>query len=312
MVSRKFSLDACDRPWLPDEGAAEVFGEPQTITAGTLFPPAEAVPVDGGYRVTGRMPFVSLCQSATWFLAPAQILDGDTVRTDAAGIPEPLVVVYPARDAEIIDTWNTLGMRGTGSHDVAVLDVFVPEHRTTMLRPWEEPGSAFTGPLYRCGVMINAPVVAIVNLASAAAALEAALGLALKKTPAYMVNPLRDRSVAQSQLAEARATIEAGRASVMSALENVWAWALDGYKATDGHKISLQLASTYGTQAAATAVALIHAAVGTSGIRKTKAFERHFRDVHTLTQHAFTSTSRYESVGKMMVGFDTDWGFLTL
>ena len=114
-------------PWLPDEGAAEVFGEPQTITAGTLFPPAEAVPVDGGYRVTGRMPFVSLCQSATWFLAPAQILDGDTVRTDAAGIPEPLVVVYPARDAEIIDTWNTLGMRGTGSHDVAVPPVRTAE-----------------------------------------------------------------------------------------------------------------------------------------------------------------------------------------
>ena len=99
-----------------------------------------------------------------------------------------------------------------------------------------------------------------------------------------MTVPLRDRSVAQSQLAEARATIEAGRASVMSALENVWAWALDGYKATGDHKISLQLASTYGTQAAATAVDLIHAAVGTSGIRKTKAFERHFRDVHTLTQ----------------------------
>ena len=79
---------------------------------------------------------------------------------------------------------------------------------------------------------------------------------------------------------------------------------------TEAHRVKLQLAATFGVAAATKAVDLVHRSVGTSGIRRTKPFERYHRDAHTLTQHAFSSASRYESAGKIMVGLESDWPYL--
>ena len=83
----------------------------------------------GGYRVTGRVPFVSNCHDATWYTANARIGEAGPPRQETA--PPALVRVFlPMAAGEIIDTWHVLGMRGTGSQDVAVIDVFVPEALT--------------------------------------------------------------------------------------------------------------------------------------------------------------------------------------
>jgi alkylation response protein AidB-like acyl-CoA dehydrogenase len=115
--------------------------------------------------------------------------------------------------------------------------------------------------------------------------------------------------VAQRQAAEAEATLNAGRALLHETFRRVWELACDGAPITLEHKIQMQLASTHGVACAAKAVDLVHAAAGTSAIRNTNRFQQYFRDVHTVTQHAFVSASRYESVGALMFGAESDWGF---
>jgi alkylation response protein AidB-like acyl-CoA dehydrogenase len=298
--------------WFADEGAAEVFRDANVILGGTLFPPAGAVPVAGGYRVTGRMPFVSGCQSCSWFIAPALVMDGDQPRLNQAGVPVALIVIYSATEATIIDNWETLGMRGTGSHDVAVTDVFVPARRAAPLTPLEKPAKGFEGPLYRYTIWPGVAAVAAVPLGIARAALDEVIALAQGKIPAYTGSKLRERPVAQSQVAQAEALLGAARAYLYESLRDVWDGAVRGERITPTQKVKIQLAASHAVVASAQAVDLVHAAAGTSGIRNEHRLQQHFRDVHVITQHAFASASRYESMGKVLFGLPTDWPFFDL
>jgi alkylation response protein AidB-like acyl-CoA dehydrogenase len=298
-------------PWFEDDGAEDIFGRPDTIFAGSFFPPRRAVPVDGGYSVTGQTPFVSGAYQADWFFGLAQIFDGDTPRLKD-GVPVTLMTVCPASDVVIIDTWRTLGMRGTGSHDVAISDVFVPSRHTAVLAPYEEPGSAYHGPLYKLTIWTAISVAACPALGIARAAIDDLLALAGRKTPSYLTTPLRDRSNVQALIGEAEATLGAGRAYLYEALREVWDKACQGYMIDMPGKMKVQLAATYAVAAAARAVDLVHAAVGTTGIRDEHRFQRHFRDVHTLTQHAYLSAGRYESAGQYFLGVPIEWPFFGL
>jgi len=136
--------------WLPDDGAAEIMSsQPHTITGGSFTPGPRAIPVDGGYRLSGQWPFNSGSHDCHWFLFLPQIMDGDQPRLNDQGRPVQRFMFLPADKATILDTWHTLGMRGTGSHDVVVSDLFIPERHTAQLVPLEKPGAAFQGPLYR-------------------------------------------------------------------------------------------------------------------------------------------------------------------
>jgi alkylation response protein AidB-like acyl-CoA dehydrogenase len=293
--------------WLPDEGAREVFG-PDTIMAGTLSP-LQAVPAAGGYRVTGHIPFISGCHNATWVLAPAQVASSDNAAANDA--PKLRLVFFPRTEAEIVDNWDTLGLRGTGSHDLAVHDIFIPTHRTASFVPRTAPaGTAFAGPLYRFTIWLAVAGLATPALGVAQAAIQDLLDLAAQKTPAYTGVPLRERVMAQSQLAQAQAQLGAARAYLHEALDEAWQAALAGEALTVAHRMKLQLAACHAAQEAADVVRLVHSIAGTSAIRRSHRFERYFRDVHTNTQHAFISPSRWESVGRWMYGLQPDWPFL--
>jgi len=298
--------------WFTDEGAKEIFGQPDTIFAGGFFPSRRAVAVDGGYRVTGQTPFVSGAHQAHWFDGLAQVYDGDAPRLGADGSPMTLITMCPAREAVVVDTWRTLGMRGTGSHDVVMTDVFVPSRRTALLAPYERPGSAYRGPLYKFTIWTAVSILAPVALGIARAAIDDLLELAAKKTPSYLATPLRDRSSVQALLGEAEATLGAARAYVYEALREVWDKALQGKLIDMPGKMKLQLAATHAAAISARAVDLVHAAAGTTGIRDEHRFQRHFRDVHTITQHAYISASRYESGGQYFFGVPIEWPFYGL
>jgi alkylation response protein AidB-like acyl-CoA dehydrogenase len=299
--------------WFPDQGVEEVWGEgPDLILGGTLFPPGSAVPVEGGYRVSGRWPFVSGCHHASWFLGPALVMEGSQPHRGADGNPVQLMVVYRGRDAEIVDTWHTVGMRGTGSHDVIVKDLFVPTRHATVLAPLTKPAKGFEGPLYHLTIWTAVAALAAPALGIARAAIDALIDLSRKKTPNYTQTALRDRPVVQSQVAYAEATLGAARAYLHHSLRQAWESAVHGQMISQEQKINIQLASSFAMQEAAHAVDLVHAAAGTSAIRLEQPFERHFRDIHVLTQHAFASAGRYESVGKLLLGIDTDWPFFAL
>jgi alkylation response protein AidB-like acyl-CoA dehydrogenase len=296
--------------WFPDEGIREAAGEPDTILSGSFFPPQKAIPVAGGYRVTGRHSFVSGCQNATAFILQAHIYEGGAgPRMGPEGAPVGLMLLVPARDVRIEDNWHTLGMRGTGSHDVVLENVFVPEHRTAVLAPLDHPGSAYHGPLYRLTLWPTVSSLSTVALGIARAAIDDLLKLAARKTPAYTVRALRDRETVHGLIGEAEATLGAARAYVYEALHEAWDAALEGQRIDMPRKMKLQLAASHAVVASAHVVDLVHKAAGASGIRQDQPFERHFRDAHTITQHAFVSAARYESGGQYLLGVPIEWPF---
>jgi alkylation response protein AidB-like acyl-CoA dehydrogenase len=138
------------------------------------------------------------------------------------------------------------------------------------------------------------------------------VNLAVRKTPSYTAKSLRDRSTVQALLGEAEAALGAARAYLCEALWEVWDRAVQNEIIDMPRKMKLQLAATYAVAAAAKVVDLVQAAAGTSGIREENNFQRYFRDVHTLTQHAYTSTNRYESVGQYFLGVPIEWPFYRL
>jgi alkylation response protein AidB-like acyl-CoA dehydrogenase len=296
--------------YFDEQANAEIYAGGDVLAAGTLFPPGAAAPGEGGFRFSGRMSFASGCNHCQWFIAAAHVMDDGKARENEKGQPEPWAVFVPAGDLEIIDHWDTLGMRGTGSHDVAIRDAF-PRHRAARLLAPERRTlpKGFEGPLYRCTVWPAVSSLAIVATGIARAAIDELVALASKKTPNYTPSPLRERSVAQFQVARAEAKLGSARAYLYGALQEAWENGVAGRFIDMPQKHKLQLAAANAAATAAEAVDLVHAAAGSSGIREEYPFERHFRDVHSVTQHAFISAARYESVGKPLFGLESDWGF---
>ena len=168
--------------------------------------------MDGGYRLRGQWPFVSGSHDGHWFLFLPQIMDGDQPRLNDQGSPVQRFMFLPADKATILDTWHTLGMRGTGSDDVVVSDLFIPERHTALLAPLEKPGTAYQGPLYRLTIWVPIALLAPPALGIARAAIDDLIALARTKTPSYTGASLGQRQVVQRQVAEAEATLGAGRA----------------------------------------------------------------------------------------------------
>jgi Acyl-CoA dehydrogenases len=300
----------CQLAWLPDEGAAEVMNShPNTIIATSFTPGRQAIPVDGGYRLTGQWPFVSGCHDCHWFFFLPQIMDGDQPRLNDQGTPVQRFMFLPAEKAKILDTWHTLGMRGTGSDDVVVSDLFIPERHTAPLAPLEKPGKAYQGPLYRLTIWVPIALLAPPALGIAHAAIDDLIGLARTKTPSFTGSSLGRRQVIQRQVAEAEAKLGAGRAYLYETFQENWEAVVQGAEINLDRKMKMQLAISHAVACAAKAVDLVYVAAGTSSIRNEYKFQQYFRDVHTITQHAFGSASRYESVGAPMLGVESDWGF---
>jgi alkylation response protein AidB-like acyl-CoA dehydrogenase len=301
---------SCNLAWLPDEGAAEIMhSHPQTIIVGSLTPGRQALPVEGGYRLSGQWPFVSGSHDGHWFLFIPEIMDGDQPLRNDQGNPVQRLMFLPADKATILDTWHTLGMRGTGSHDVVVSDLFIPERHTALLVPLEKPGTAYQGPLYRLTIWVPIGLIAPVALGIARTAIDDLLALARTKTPSFTGSSLAQRQVVQRQVAEAEAMLGSGRAYLYATFQENWEAAVQGTEITLEHKLKMQLTTSHAVACAAKAVELVHAAAGTSAIRNEYPFQRYFRDVHTITQNAAASASRYESVGARMLGVESDWGF---
>ena len=300
----------CMLAWLPDEGAAEIMhSHPSTIIATSFTPGRQATPVDGGYHLSGQWPFVSGGHDCHWVFFIPQIMDGNKPRLNDQGSPVQRLMFLPADKATILDTWHTLGMRGTGSDDVVVSDLFIPERYTAPMAPLEKPGTAYQGPLYRLTIWVPIALLAPPALGIARAAIDDLIALARTKTPSYTGSSLAQRQVVQRQVAEAEATLGAGRAYLYATFQETWDTAVQGAEITLDQKLRMQLATSHAVMCAAKAVDLVHAAAGTSSIRNEYQFQKYFRDVHTITQHAFASASRYESVGALMLGMESDWGF---
>jgi alkylation response protein AidB-like acyl-CoA dehydrogenase len=299
--------------WLPAAGARELFGNGPTTVAGALNPPAAATRVEGGWRITGRCPFGSGCHNATWLAMPAiEMADGYPKLNPATGQPTPFAVFFPRRAAQILDTWHTYGMRGTGSTDYAVKDLFVPDHLVAPVAPLAQPAPGFEGPLFRLWPWEGQLGEAIVSVGVAAAAVDEAVQLCKTKTPAYNATPLREQQLAQFQMGKAKARVEASRDTLYRAAEEAYDdVASSGALLSIDSKVRLQLAVCFAAEACAEAVRFVNEATGTSSIRLEQPLERHFRDAHVMLQHSSKSSARYGSAGRLMFGLPNDWVWLS-
>lgn len=295
-------------PWFGDQAAQEIFNY-DAIPVGAFNPARKAVAVAGGYHISGRTSFVSGAHHATAFIGFAHLYDGEQLRVDANGIPEMRLIAVPASEANIIDTWNTMGMRGSGSHDVEMQNAFIPEHWAVPWQTLAKPGSAYRGPLYRLTVWPAIAALVAPALGITRAAIDAAIELINSKTPAYGTKPLKEHAVVQAQLARAEAILGASRAFFFNTFEEAWQEAVAGRPITLALKGRMQLAMTHATLECAQAVSLIHEIAGASGIREEYTFAQHFRDVHVITQHGFLNSAKLESIGQIMLGLDPEWPF---
>ena len=164
----------------------------------------------------------------------------------------------------MIDTWHVLGMRGTGSHDVAVTDVFVPTARTFPLMPEYTPGSHYQGALYRFPTIgIVASNLPPLLLAVARRAIEEVSALAQGKVPVAASTMLRERASAQAKLAQAEALVRAGRVFLYDTLRETWEATVAGEALSLRHKADVLLAMTHAVQSAVQTVELMYRMAGT-------------------------------------------------
>ena len=293
---------------LPDEGPAEIYSSGAKVLIAAQFGrPLTAVPAEGGYRVSGRAPFVSNCYDADWIPMTAIVTSGDQSQEEDGGEPEVLMVYFPSESCQVIDTWDVLGMRGTGSNDISVTDVFVPKARTFPFMPEFDPGSHYQGPLYRFPLMgVVASSIPPVMLAVARRAIDEVSALAQGKTPVATSRLLRERASAQAKLAKAEAILRSGRLLLYDTLSEVWETILAGETPSLTQKADLLLATTHAANSATKAVELVYSMAGTSGIHTSSPLQRYFRDVQVLRHHALAADTRYETVGQVYLGLPPD------
>lgn len=290
---------------LPDAGAEEIYGNGANVLIAAQFGrPLTATIVDGGFTVTGQAPFVSNCLDADWIAMTAVVTDGN----QSTGEPTVLMVYFPREGCEVIDNWDVLGMRGTGSHDVSVTDLFVPTARTFPFVPEFSPGTHYQSPLYRFPLPgVVASNIPPVMLAVARVAVDEVSALAQGKTPVASSTLLRDRASAQSRIARAEGILRSGRLLLYETLDQAWQATLAGEEISLTQKADLLLAMAHAANSAIEAVELVYAVAGTTGIRNGSPLERCFRDIQVLKHHAFSAETRFETVGQVFLGLPPDF-----
>ena len=295
--------------WMPVEAGREIAGSPIRFrAAGSLRPVGRAVAAPGGYRVQGQWNFASGIDHATWLYCSAIVTDGDTPRLSASGAPVVRAMWVPRERVTIVDTWTTVGMRGTGSQDFLVDDVFVPEHQTLDLtRPPLESGPNYhprmTFAASWTGTAANA-------LGIAQGAIDTFMDLARREGTTTSSVPLRERAHVQTKLAEAEAIVSAARAFVIDAIGTAWAATCAGETDLERVIAKARLSIVHGMHEAVRAVDLVFHAAGTNAVYSKNPLERYFRDAHVAVQHLAALPVHYESAGKALMGIrprDIGW-----
>ena len=294
-----------------ETGVAELFAEgPDLLMAASFSPPHRAEPVPGGYRFTGRGPLASTVHDSPWLMMTGLIFDGEQPRMTPSG-PIAVAVALRTSDVQVIDTWHSLGMRGTDSNDVAAENVFVPESRSFTLSPVYAPEAHFAGPLYRLPAPVSVDVVvAPVALAIARNGINALREIADRKTPLGSMKTIRHKPAVQSALADAEAQLRAARLLFYETLNSTWQGAVANQPATLEQRADLMLACTHAVRTSAHVADLMHRMGGAAGIYERSPLERHFRDAQTVRHHGFLSEPRLETVGQVYLGLEPEFAFV--
>ena len=293
------ATSAVQAAFMPEAGAREVFGS-GAFTAGSVIPRGHAVPVDGGYRVSGKWPLVSGCHHAAWLGGNCLIFEGEAPRVGPGGMPDFTLMFFPATDCKIVDTWYSTGMRGTGSADIVVENVFVPRQRTF---PIFTAQPQLPGALYRIRIEMHfLTALATVGLGIARAALDEFIALAKDKTPTLSQTGLAVRPTIHADVARATALYQSARAYMHEVAREMMDAATSGDGVPEETEAKRRLACLTAAESAQAAVDLMFRLGGATSIYTGQRLDRCLRDIHTVNQHLAVSPVWWEKTGQYYFG----------
>jgi alkylation response protein AidB-like acyl-CoA dehydrogenase len=295
---------------LPEAGVAEVYAQgPDTIIAGTAVQGGgQAVPVEGGYRVSGRWTFGSGCQESAWMLGSFQILDGAEPRRRPDGGSLYWRGVFPRAEAKIVeDSWDVAGLRGTGSFDWIVDDVFLPERRTMVHagvpldNQWSRwpgvtyalPAQAWVGP-HHCAVITGL----------ARAGIDALIALAGEKTPRGRTFRLCDNPQVQEAIGRADVVLNAGCLYRNAMIAELWKTVASGAETTLEQRARCRLAAVYAADSARQAMDLAYRFGGSTSFKCASRLAECWRDLHVVGQTVTIAPEWYPIGGRVYLGMD--------
>jgi indole-3-acetate monooxygenase len=281
--------------YLPPVSRDELFGAGRGVAAGVWAPQGKARRVSGGVVVSGQWAFCSGITHADVLFAGC-VLD-----------ERPAVLALPTEQLQILDTWHTLGLRGTGSHDAVADELFVPDPRVVSIFD----GPVINRPLYRFPPFgFFAACIAAATMGNARAAIDDFVELAQAKKGVAATRTLAERSTIQAAVAAAESDLEAARALYYQAIETAWRASQDESPVPVEARTKLRLAATHGVRTAADVVRTMYDLAGSSAIYNGALLQRRFRDAFTATAHFQVNRSSRELPGRLLLGQPTEVAML--
>jgi alkylation response protein AidB-like acyl-CoA dehydrogenase len=284
--------------YLEDGVAREMYPRLDMATSGWVYPVAPAHRVEGGYRVTGHWMFGSGSNHCDWLVAGCVEFENDAPVLDEDGRPLWRILMAKPEEYEILDTWYTTGLCGTGSNDYRATDLFVPRERTfSLMEPAKREGAIWARPDAFLRKMSGVP------LGVAADAIETARAVLGDKLDRLSGVPYRETPRVQSAIAEAQSLLGAARSYVFTSLEALWGKVERGEPLSDRDRADAWLSRTNAFQAGRRVVSILYDTIGGSAIYSKKSpFDRHLRDMQTACQHVVGQTKSWEGVGALLLG----------
>ncbi len=283
--------------FLDPAAARSMYVDLDAFTGGVTKPTGTAVVVPGGYRVSGRWTFGSSCQHSEWLFSGCVVVEDGNPRRLPDGSSETRLCYLPGTAIEVIDTWTSTGLRGTGSHDYTAADVFVPAERTF---------DVLRSPILRSEPLYGVRNMYLSNLAGiplgvARAAIDSVLALA-ESTETRIGSNLRDEALTHLSVARAEALLGSARAFVFEVLEDIWSALTAGRSVSARQQALYRLSLCHAYEAGVEAVTLMYKTASGTALYASHPLDRWFRDIHTASQHFVVSAKIAEAAGRVMVG----------
>src|SRR6266853_667847 len=296
--------------YLAPEIAREIFGGPRGILAWGPGP-GEARVVPGGYRVTAQWAFASGSHHASWLGCHVPVIEADgKPRLRGDGNPVVLTMLFPKSATKFTDIWHTIGLRGTGSDQYSVTDLFVPEGYAVDVLSRRDMPAREEGLLYRfSSLTLYAAGFAGVALGIARSTLGHFIELARDKVARGARSTLRNNNVIQREAAQAEARLSSARRYLIGSLEDITASVAERGHITLDERMTIRLAATFAIHTALEVVDILYQAAGATAIFDENPFERRFRDIHSVAQQLQGRQAHFETVGQYLMGLegDTSW-----
>lgn len=295
--------------FLDEDVGRAMFPNIQAPTAAAVTITGQAMRVPGGHRVTGRFPFASGCQPCDWVWLGCAVVEDGKLQTDDRGVPETRQCPVKRSSCEVLDTWYTTGLRGTGSNDLRVDGAFVEADDTFSFRDAgliKRPGPLYAFP-FMCTTKVSAPALGIARCAIDTLVDSACKKPARRYTVGERLEPpklMRDDVFVQEAVGRAETMLTSARAYIFEVVGDLWTTLVNGGEPTPAQIAHVMTAPVHVIGVCVDVVQLVCKTAGGTAVYQTVPYDRCLRDILTMNQHAIATSRTYEMAGRLMLGIE--------